>query len=425
MAADQSFVDGKWHKLEIRVTREMANSVIECRVDRSSTKVKVKRLTSTMGGILFLAGLPDSSQQPYLNGNLTCFPDVLNFSGCIADLEVNFVSSAGHVQRLNTTHAQRFGDVYETCTDAKDSIVSISDKNSRVFLRTRSNIMCNTSFEFQIRTLESRAFVGKIMNRILTALFFLEEGNMKVTVKFEDLKGNSFHLTSSGVFLSNNQWHKVTFIAAEKAGVILLIDDELKSSYEFTNKLVCTTLHNTKESFNTIRFGRSARKYPSFIGCLRDVHVNKQPVNFSHYDSSKGISIGKCHELFRKGKPSFTEEKRESLTLLRATARSFVYTKSFDGRAYETSTTPHAFPSNGSSNTSGGKNETLIPDTKSQSRSNSHFDKAYPIAIALAVGLLIIFVVLVYVFSEGLKSRFQSCRDKKMTSQSTAPRYKL
>ena len=113
--------------------------------------------------------------------------------------------------------------------------------NAKVLLWTSDDTGCSTSIEFQLRTRESRTFVGKIMNMRLVVLFFLEEGTMKVSVILGDVnkhKGISFHLNSKGIFLATNQWHKVTFIAAEKTGFSLLIDDELMSTYTLTNKLL-------------------------------------------------------------------------------------------------------------------------------------------------------------------------------------------
>ena len=387
-----------------------------CQVDGYSMEIKFKGFSSKSDGVLYLAGLPDSSELPELDRNATCIPKVLNFSGCIADLEMNFVSSRGHVQRFNTTHAQQFGDVFETCDESKDFIVSISGKNSKILFSTRDNFRCNASFEFQIRTLVPRAFVGKIINQMFTALFFLEEGKIKVTVRFEDpntQKGNLIHLASRGIFLANNEWHKVTFIIAEKAETTLRIDDELTSSYKLTNKLLCAVPEDKKEYYNTIRFGRSARKYPSFTGCLRDVYVNNDSINFSRLDPSKGISVGTCHDASSKSKPSLIDQNRENPTLLSSTTDAFVFTKSFHSKAYEMSTTPPG-KLNGSSNSSGGILEALTPDTIPQARGTSHYDRAYPIAIALAVGMLLVFIVIAYVFGAGLKSRFRNCCDKTM-----------
>ena len=414
ITARQSLADGKWHKLIIHV----ASNFIQCQVDGSSTAIKVKGITRESNGLLFLAGLPDSSQWPILNRNITCFPEVLNFSGCIADLEMNFVNSPGHSHGLNTSYARQFGDISESCTEARDSTVSISDKNSKVMLWMRDDNWCNTSFEFQIRTLKTRAFVGKILNHILTAFFFLEEGNIKVTVRFEELKkekADSFHLTSMGIFLANNQWHKVSFIADEKVGVNLLIDDELKSGYTLTNKLGCPTLLNTQDSgYSTLRFGRGARKYPSFIGCLRDVYVNNIPVNFTHHVSlSKGVSVGKCNDLLTIKTSSTVEtENTENLASLRSTADTFANTKYSDGQQYKASTKPSIASTTGSANISGGNYKILSSDITPQSKSKSYFEKAYPIAIVLAVGLLVIFLVTVYIFGTGFKVRFKKCRDK-------------
>ena len=183
--SDQSFADGKWHRFRMRVTRGVEYSVVQCQVDgSSSTSIKINgTLTSDSDEVLFLAGLPDSSQISPLSGNFTCFPELANFSGCIADLQINLVSLTGHASRLNTSHAKQYGDVMASCTEAKDSIVSFTDKNSKILLGIRDNIRVNTSFEFQIRTRESRAFIAKIMNQMITVLFFLEAGKMKVSAR--------------------------------------------------------------------------------------------------------------------------------------------------------------------------------------------------------------------------------------------------
>lgn len=274
----------------VRVTRYLSNNVIKCQVDKSSTRIKVRSLAIKPDEVLLNAGLPISTQQPTLNDNAICFPEVINFSGCIADLEIHFVSLSGHAKRLNITHPQQFGEVLKRCKEVKDSVVSIFDENTKVLLRTSDGAECNTSIEFQLRTgRESRAFVGKIMNLRLVALFFLEEGTMKVSVRLGDVnkhKGISFQLIAKTLFLVTNQWHKVTFIAAEKTGFSLFIDDELMSSYTITNKLLCAALKDTKESHNIVRFGRGVRNYPGFTGCVRDIYVNNVRGNFSVHDSS-------------------------------------------------------------------------------------------------------------------------------------------
>lgn len=156
----------------MRVTRYLSNNVIKCQVDKSTTRIKVRSLAIKPDEVLFIVGLPDSTQQPTLNDNAICFPEVINFSGCIADLEIHFVSLSGHAKRLNITHPQQFGEVLKRCKEVKDSVVSIFDENTKVLLRTSDGAGCNTSIEFQPRTRESRAFVGKIMNLRLVALFF-------------------------------------------------------------------------------------------------------------------------------------------------------------------------------------------------------------------------------------------------------------
>lgn len=418
--SDQSFADGKWHKFRMHVTRDMKNSVIQCQVDgSSSTNVKVNgSLASENDETLFLAGLPDSNREPKLNETSTCLPDVVNFSGCIADLQMNFVSSSGHVRRVNTSHAKQYGDVTARCTEAKDSIVSIADKNSaKIVLAMKDNNRFNTSFEFQIRTRESRAFIGKIINQMVTALLFLDAGKIKVSARLEDHnanKGVTFHLTSNGISLSNNHWHKVSFIVAKETGANLIINDELKAQYKMRKQLVSTTIEDAHEheSYTTLRFGRSARKYPSFIGCLRDVYVNNHPVNFSQHGSSKGISVGKCANSFGNNWPRFGEHKTRNTTPLRSTMATFSKSKSFDGWAYET-TGETPVTSAGNSNTSGAILITVAPNVKPHPQIDSQFNKAYPIGVALAVGLLILVLVMAYI----LKSRLQNCRKKPTTDE--------
>lgn len=240
---------------------------------------------------------------------------------------------------------------------------------------------------------------------------------MKVSVRLGDVhkhKGISFQLNAKRLFLATNQWHKVTFIAAEKTGFSLFIDDELMSSYTITNKLLCTALKDTKESHNIVRFGRGVRNYPGFTGCVRDVYVNNVRGNFSVHDSSGGILVGKCNEIFIN-KPSLTEEttnlKGESTSSLNSTLGSVVVTKSSEGRVFET-WTEAPVPSDGSSNPSGTVYETISPGLTPFSKRNSSLDKAYTIALALAVGLLIVLIVTAYVFGVGVKCRLQNCRDK-------------
>lgn len=420
--ADQSFADGKWHKFGVYVTREMDNSVIQCQVDSSaSTNIKINgSLASENDEILFLAGLPNSNQKQQLGGNSTCFPEVANLSGCIADLEINLVSSNGHVQRRNTSHTKQYGEVSAQCMEAKDSIVSISDKNSKILLVMKDNNRFNTLFEFQIRTRESRAFVGKIANQIVTALFFLEEGKIKVSARFEDVnghKGDFVHMTSNGISLSNNHWHKVTFNVAMETRANLFINDELKAHYKIRKKLAPTTLKDAHEpeSHVTLRFGRSARKYPSFIGCLRDVYVNNHLVNFSLHHSSKGISVGKCGNSFNNDWTSLREHKTRNTTRLRSTIDTFTNGKYFDSRANETTKEP-LVSSHGSLNTSENILHTVTPNVKPHSKRDLGFKKSYSIVVALAVGLLIIVIVMAYILC-GLKSRLQKCHKKQTTEE--------
>ena len=395
----------------MRATRGAEYGVIQCQVDgSSSTNIKINgTLTNDNDEMLLLAGLPDSSQISKLNGNFACFPELANFSGCIADLQINVVSSTGHVRRLNTSHAKQYGDVSASCTEAKDSIVSLTDKNSKILLALDDNIRVNASFEFQIRTRESRVFIAKIMNQMVTALFFLEAGKMKVSAKFKDIngqKGEFFHISSNGIFLSDNHWHKVSFNVAMETGANLLIDDKLQTQYSMKEKLVRTNLKDAHESEAQVilRFGRSARKYRSFIGCFRDVHVNNHLVNFSLHRSSKGIFVGKCANLFSDDWPRFKENKSRDTSHLTLIVDTPVKGKTGEGPAFTTTPTV--------SNTTENIFFRTTPTVEPYSNRDSSYDKVYSITVALAVGLLIIVLVTVFIIGICLKSRLQKCRKK-------------
>lgn len=420
----QSLSEGKWYKLRLRLSK----SFIHCQVDGSSTMIKVKDRIKKTYEMLFLAGLPNSNQQLILDNNETCFPKVVNFSGCIADLEMNFVTSSG-AQSLNITHAQQFGNISESCTEAKSFTLSISDKNSKVLFTVIYNNLCNISFEFQFRTSQAHSFVGKITCPILTALFFLDEGNIKATVRFEGIdrqKADLFHLTSDGASLNNNQWHKITLNAPEEVGVVnLFIDDELRSSHVLGNKIDRSRLANVnKTSYSVLRFGRNARNYPGFCGCLRDVYVNSIPVNFSHHDLSKGISVGKCHNSLKKTPSLIFKKKSENFPPLPSTVVTFVNARSSDSQRYEPTRNPsNSFTAARKKNTSGGNHEILHPTTSlSRSNSHSHIDKVYPIAISLAVGIIMIFIVMMYIFGAGIKARCQKyCGNEPDVEGNTKP----
>ena len=406
----------------MRATRRVEYSVVQCQVDgSSSTNIKINgTLTSESDGMLFLAGLPDSSDSSQIspwNGNFTCFPELTNFSGCIADLQINLIRLTGHASRLNTSHSKQYGDVSASCTEAKDSIVSFADKNSKILLAITDNLRVNTSFEFQIRTRESRAFVAKIMNQMLTALFFLEAGKMKVSARFKDIRGQRgefLHISSSGISLSDNHWHKVSFNFAMETGAKLLINDELHAQYNMREKLVTTNLKDAhgREEQVILRFGRSARKYRSFIGCFRDVYLNKHLVNFSLYVFSKGISVGKCAFLFSGDSPRFEADKSRNISHFTSTADTRVKDKAVNGLAYKTTATTPAVL-----NTTGNILSTTAPNVNSQSKSNSSYDKVNSIAVALAVGLLIIVLVTAYIIGICLKSRLQNCRRRPSTEE--------
>lgn len=407
----RSLSEGKWYKLRLRLFK----SFIRCQVDGSSTMIKVKNGIKKTYEMLFLAGLPNSNQQQILDTNETCFPKVVNFSGCIADLKMNLVTSSG-VQSLNTTHAQQFGNIFESCIEAKSFSLSISDENSKVLVKVMYNNLCNISFEFQFRTSQTHSFVGKITSPILTALFFLDEGNIKATVRFESIdrqKADLFHLTSDGASLNNNQWHKITLNAPEEFGVVnLFIDDELRSSHELGNKIDCSRLANVnKTSYSILRFGRNARNYPGFSGCLRDVYVNGIPVNFSHHGLSKGISVGKCHDSLEKTSSLIFKTKSKNVSPLLSTVVTFVNARSPDSQRYESTRNPAtAFTAERNENTSGGNHGMLHPTTSlSRSNSHPHIDKVYPIAISLATGILMLFIVVMYIFGAGIKARCQKC----------------
>jgi len=417
--SEQFFADGKWHRFRMRVTPGVEySSVIQCQVDGSSSKnIKLNGTLTSDNDEMFLAGLPDSSQISKLNGNFSCFLELANFSGCIADLQINLISSTGHVRGLNTSHAKQYGDALASCTEAKDAIVSFADKNSKILLTMKDNIRVNTSFEFQIRTRESRAFIGKIMNQMVTALFFLEAGKMKVSARFKDIngqRGEFFHISSNGISLSDNQWHKVSFNVSMVTGANLLINDELKARYKMREKLVRTNFKDAqkREAQLILRFGRSARKHHSFIGCFRDVYVNNHLVNFSLHPSSKGIFVGECANSFSEDWRRFEEDKSRNTSQLTSTADTSVKDKTVKGLAYKTTTTTLAV-----SNTTGNILSTTTPNVKPHSKSASSYNKVYSIAVVLAVGLLIIVLVMAYIIGICLKSRLQNCRKKPVTEE--------
>ena len=405
----------------MRFTRGVEHSTIQCQVfGSSSTNIKINgTLTSDKDDTFFLAGLFDSSQIPQLKGNFACLPELANFSGCIADLQINLVSSSWHVRRLNTSHAAKeYGDVLTSCTEAKDSIVSFADKNSKILLAIRDNIRINTSFEFQVRTRESRAFIAKITNQIVTALFFLEAGEMKVFLRFKaetnGQRRESSHLSSSGISLSDNNWHKVKFNAAMETGANLLINDKLKAQYKIREKLEMTHLKDVHERKAQVilRFGRNARKYPSFIGCFRDVFVNNHLVNFSLHRPSKGIFVGKCANSISNDWPRFGEDNSRNTSHLTPTADTPVKANTVIGLAYKTTTTISTV-----SNATGNMLPVTTLKVKPHSKSDSSYDKVYSVAVALAVGLIIIVLVMGYIIGICVKSRLQYCRKKTTTEE--------
>jgi len=407
----------------MRVTRGVKySSVIQCQVDGSSSKnIKINdTLTRSNDEMLFLAGLPGSSQISKMNGNFSCFPEFANFSGCIADLQINLISSTGHARRLNTSHAKQYGDVLASCTEAKDSIVSFADKNSKILLAMKDNIRVNTSLEFQIRTGESRAFIGKITNQMVTASFFLEVGKMKVSARFKDSngqRGEFFHISSSGISLSDNHWHKVSFNVFMDVGANLLINDELMAQYKMREKMVRTNLKDAhkREAQVMLRFGRSARKHLSFIGCFRDVYVNNHLVNFSLHPPSKGILVGECVNSFSDDWPRFKEHKSRNSSQLTSTADTSVKGKTVKGLAHRTTPTTLTV-----SNTTGNILSTTTLNVTPHSKSDSSYDKVYSIAVVLVVGLLIIVLVTAYVIGICLKSRLQNCRKKTTATDENA-----
>ena len=408
--SDQSFADGKWHRFWMRVTLGVEHSVIQCQVDGvSSTNITINGTsTSDDDDMLFLGGLPGTSHILQLNGNFTCFPELANFSGCIADLQIKLLSASGHLRRLNSSQAKQYGDASVSCTEARDSIVSFADKTSKILLAIRDNIRVNTSYEFQLRTLQSQAFIGKLMSQMVTALFFLEAGKIKVSARLKESneqRGEFFHMSSNGISLSDNNWQKVSFHVAMETGVNLLINDELQAQYNIREKLEMSNLRDTRghEAQVVLRFGRSARNYPSFIGCFRDVYVNKHLVNFSLHHSSKGIFVGKCANSYRDDWPGFEEDNNRNTSHLTSTADIPVKGKTVKGLSYKTTTTTPT-----ASNTTGN----ILPATNPKTKPHLIYDNVYFIAVALAVGLLAIFLATAYITRTCIMSRLQNCRKK-------------
>ena len=391
---------------------------MHCKVDGLvSQKAKSQeRLVSKVQQILYLGGRPDTKKQQELNGSFTCLTKAANFSGCVADLEVSFHSS-GIPERSNMSHIKQFGDVSTLCKAAKENIASFSDKNSKVLLTMKDNIKLNTSFEFQVRTSQSRAFVGKIMNKIFTALFFLEMGRMKVSVRLEATeghKGDSFHLISGGTSLFDNYWHKVNFYFAKGTGAYLFIDDALRGHYEFRTTMSNKDFQNGRESSHfTIRFGRSARKYPCFIGCLRDVFVNSHSINFTQFNS-KGISVGECTYSSKRDWSKLEKDMTKNKTATWPTKDPFSVSTYLYGEAPETTMESTVSLTIGS-NASGGTFTELTPQAKQRFQNDSSFDQTYPIVVALAVGLLVIIIVITYILGVGLKPRIQKCFKRNTT----------
>ncbi|PFX23517.1 hypothetical protein AWC38_SpisGene11922 [Stylophora pistillata] len=408
----RSFADGRWHKFNMFIAKDVEDGNMQCKVDEFfSQKVKYhERLVDKVEQILYLGGRPDTKQQRNLDGSFTCLTKTANFSGCVADLEISFRSS-GTQGRLNMSHIKQFGDVSTRCIAAIDNIVSFSDKNSKIVLMMKDIIKLNTSLEFQIRTSQSRAFVGKIMNQIFTALFFLEMGRMKVFVRLaatKGHKGDSFHLTSGGTSLSDNYWYRVAFHFSKETGAYLFIEDALRGQYQFKTTMSAEDVQNGRElSHVTIRFGRSARKYPGLIGCLRDVIVNSRNVNFTQLNS-KGISVGDCEYSPKQDRSNLEKDKNKNKTVLWPTKYPFSASAPLYRSAPET-TKKSIVSLTLRSNASGGTFKALTTQAKQRFKNESSFDKTYPIAVTLAVGFLVMIFVITYVVGVGLTPRIQKC----------------
>ena len=397
--SNKSFDDGKWHKLKIR--RDHETSLTVCEVDGFSKELEtaVLKLHSHVHRFLFFGGIPNRSHGQGITPNGTCSPNVKNFSGCITDIKIHGTNSLGYAQVIQSNTIQD-GTVWNHCPDENQKPISIVDKNAKVLLKVKAENLRNTSFEFRIRTKTHRGFVVKIAHARLTALLFLEDGKMKVTVRGENDLANerrSLYMAANRTFVADNQWHEILFTVVMGMGTILRIDDSLEARHVITSTTnVTSTVVSTgmRQQYVMLCFGRNSRKNLGFVGCVGDVYVNNQAVNLSKHPSvknGKGISVGHCSISAGKEHVAWRHDKESNGMRLNATGKPLTKPESSIGAKDGVDVT-----------------STFHSTTVTKIKSSRQFEHVYPIALGL--GLPVSLLLIVSIFGASLNSRLHSWR---------------
>lgn len=279
----EDLADNEWHQIDIK---KGSNSTLTLYIDVDTYSIDVpgfytKRFTHQT---FYLGGVDASKIQP-------SYPllrkDPVSFEGCLDNdyVTVNGLMLLDLARRGNATvHGRQIS----RCNITPEGYHPITFVKPESFIKVVVPTMSTAKYSFKFRTYNGEGIL--LFQRITksngaTISISLDSGRIKVEVEFVSKSPVTLF---GGSALDDGMWHYVSVNISIQT-VRLEVDSELSSQSRRSQ--------GTFLSSSEVFVGASDRDKPGFIGCMRDIIVQGQKVNFTTVYKSQVIAGCSLHDL--------------------------------------------------------------------------------------------------------------------------------
>ena len=275
----KDLADNEWHQIDIQ---KGSNTSLTLYVDVKKHSIDVpgfyaKRFTHQT---FYLGGVDASRLQPSFS---RLRRDPVSFEGCLDNgyVEVNGLMLLDLARRGNATV---HGREITLCNITPEGYHPITFPNPESFIKIVAPNMSTARYSFKFRTYNgegSLLFQRITKNDGATVSISLDSGRIKVEVEFMSKSPVTLY---GGSALDDGMWHYVA-VNISIQNVRLEVDSELSSQSRRSQ--------GTFLSSSEVFVGAKYRNKPGYVGCMRDLIVQGQKINFTTVYQS-GVLINGC-----------------------------------------------------------------------------------------------------------------------------------
>lgn len=271
----RKYNDDVWHTVEASRSGTKGELRIDEHVIYSGENLAGRSADLIISDSVFIGGKPESIYNPDVTSK--------NFNGCIDDVLIN-----GNQQHLSQ-NKNSIG-IHKGCPEPVSTILSFARFNPGYVKKDEFNASNNVqvNFKFITRSKNGVLLYGTNDDKTDTFAVALSDGHLYVTSKSESIKSDETY--DDGI------WHIVS--AGHDAKKIWLLVDE-SNKKEMYSSFDPLFIQNGAVYFGGLAPdeplpAKAIETHANYIGCIGDVTINSNRINFANSIDAENAIIGSC-----------------------------------------------------------------------------------------------------------------------------------